>query len=109
MMVCDTGGRHAVSIFRRIDETDTTSLVQANILTGRTHQIRVHLTHVGCPILGDSTYGKASALAPRQMLHAWKLTILHPETGQAQTFVAPLPEDFLKVMNSQELSFDHQP
>jgi len=63
--------------------------------TGRTHQIRVHLAHLGCPILGDAVYGPRHAeAAPRQMLHAWRLAFAHPMTGLPLSFTAPLPEDF---------------
>lgn len=59
--------------------------------TGRTHQIRVHLAHLGCPVLGDPLYGSADAGAPRLCLHAWQLTLPHPVTGQQVTFTAASP------------------
>lgn len=70
------------------------SLVECNLHTGRTHQIRVHLKHLGHPILGDVLYG---GMRPpeRPMLHAWKLAFVHPRTGQEREFCAPLPSDFL--------------
>ncbi len=61
--------------------------------TGRTHQIRVHLAHLGCPVLGDPLYGPADAGAPRLCLHAWQLTLPHPGTGQPVTFTAASPFD----------------
>lgn len=79
------------------------SLVQCRLLTGRTHQIRVHLQHLGYPILGDMLYGgSAASLAPRQMLHAWKLTIYHPRTGEPIVCTAPLPKDFLEFDSKLE-------
>jgi 23S rRNA pseudouridine1911/1915/1917 synthase len=69
------------------------SLVECVLHTGRTHQIRVHLAHLGHPILGDSLYGGAGK-APRQMLHAARLGFTHPVTGKTVEFTAPLPEDF---------------
>ena len=70
------------------------SLVECRLHTGRTHQIRVHLKHLGYPILGDTLYG-GPGTAPRQMLHAWTLGFVHPRTGQPVEFRAPLPPDFL--------------
>jgi 23S rRNA pseudouridine955/2504/2580 synthase len=77
------------------------SLVQCELLTGRTHQIRVHLAHAGCPIVGDERYGQFDtnkALAKRgikrMMLHAEKLQVKHPETGQPLVLTAPLPPAF---------------
>ncbi len=71
-----------------------TSLVECRLHTGRTHQLRVHLKHLGHPILGDVLYGGLRPPA-RQMLHAWKLAFQHPRTGQEREFQAPLPADFL--------------
>jgi 23S rRNA pseudouridine955/2504/2580 synthase len=64
--------------------------------TGRMHQIRVHLMHLGCPILGDALYGEGQATAPRLMLHAARLDLPHPEGGRL-VLEAPLPADFLAV------------
>jgi 23S rRNA pseudouridine1911/1915/1917 synthase len=81
------------------------SLVQCTLETGRTHQIRVHLASVGHAVVGDSLYGGArSAMkAPRPMLHAARLTLTHPGTGEEMTWSAPLPADFLTVLSSCEL------
>ncbi|WP_135229293.1 RluA family pseudouridine synthase [Deinococcus fonticola] len=73
----------------------TLALVQAQPRTGRTHQIRVHLAHLGSPILGDTVYGRESALIGRQALHALKLVIPHPVTGQPLTLEATPPDDLL--------------
>ena len=76
------------------------SLLAVRIHTGRTHQIRVHLSHIGHPLLGDSLYGNnesGASSAKRQMLHAWKLSLAHPVTGQHLHFVCPPPEDFLET------------
>ena len=75
------------------------TLVEVEIKTGRTHQIRVHLAHIGHPVLGDRVYGggKASTygetIITRQMLHAETLSIIHPDTGNPMKFSAPPPED----------------
>ena len=72
------------------------ALVKVKIFTGRTHQIRVHLASLNTPVLGDSVYGGARQFtgAARQMLHAWRLAIPHPVTGEMIKVEAPLPEDF---------------
>ena len=73
------------------------SLLAVRIHTGRTHQIRVHLTHVGHPLLGDRLYApkQVQALAPRQMLHAWRISLIHPTTGAPMIFACPPPDDML--------------
>ena len=78
---------------------DSFSHVECEILTGRTHQIRVHFSANGHPLAGDSTYGYrdrlgGAGLFPRVMLHAWKLSIEHPGSREVQNFCAPLPKDF---------------
>ena len=79
---------------RRLLPAAEASLVECRLHTGRTHQIRVHLKHLGYPILGDTLYGGPGA-CPRQMLHAWTLSFNHPRTGANLEFRAPLPPDFL--------------
>ncbi len=69
------------------------TLVECILHSGRTHQIRVHLHHLGHPVIGDALYGKKGG-APRQMLHAWKLGFLHPRTNKPMLFEARIPEDF---------------
>lgn len=83
------------------------SLVSCVIHTGRTHQIRVHMSHLGHPLLGDSTYGfKAGRLkgvaVPRVMLHSTELRIAHPESGETMDFHAQLPEDFENLLGQFE-------
>lgn len=76
------------------------TVVEVSLQTGRTHQIRVHLSHLGHPVLGDTTYGKRPASfwhalgIPRQLLHAYRLQFTHPASGKPITLTAPLPEDF---------------
>ena len=67
--------------------------VGCELITGRTHQIRVHLAAIGCPLVGDATYGEASARIGRQALHAWRVTLAHPSTREQLTLEAPLPAD----------------
>ena len=73
------------------------SLVQVHLETGRQHQIRAHLAWLGCPVVGDSRYGTAGA---RLGLHALRLTIVHPGTGQPLTFAAPVPADFWALLST---------
>lgn len=105
-------GQPAVTAFKRLATDGRLSLVSAKPKTGRLHQIRAHLAHLGHPVVGDKLYvgegeaymkavnknlqrGDLDALgADRQLLHAWKLSFAHPRTGKALTVVAPVPADF---------------
>ena len=87
------GARAAETAWKVIATDPKVSLLECRPKTGRTHQIRVHLKHLGHPIAGDRVYG-GGADFPRQMLHAWKLRITHPRTGRELLFTAPPPEDF---------------
>ena len=96
-------GKRAITHFKVIKATEKATLVMARPITGRTHQIRVHLNGMGHPILGDWQYGKqfACPLRPkRQMLHALRLSFLHPVTGEPFKVEAPLLKDFLQVQKS---------
>ncbi len=86
-------GRAAKTEYRVVEEYAGTSLVECTLHTGRTHQIRVHLKHLGHPILGDPLYGTRGKY-PRQMLHAWKLGFTHPRTDERMVWEAPIPADF---------------
>lgn len=87
-------GRPAVSHYKVIEQFIDAALVQVRIETGRTHQIRVHMAHIKHPVVGDSVYGRIFHIkAPRQMLHAAKLSFVHPDGRQRMQFLAPLPED----------------
>ena len=106
MAVVERNGKLAVTRYRLVRSGIINgvpvSLMEVKILTGRTHQIRVHLSSIGIPVLGDATYGgTAAALSGigRQMLHAWKLKIPHPLTGEELEFTAPVPEDFQTTLN----------
>jgi 23S rRNA pseudouridine1911/1915/1917 synthase len=72
------------------------SIVECTLHTGRTHQIRVHLKHLGHPILGDQLYGKRGNFS-RQMLHAWRLGFVHPQSGDRLNFESPIPADFVEA------------
>src|SRR4051794_13374143 len=93
MAVTPTRGRVAKTDYRVLQSGGGMSLVECEIHSGRTHQIRVHLHHIGHPVIGDLVYGKKTPPAPRQMLHAWKLGFTHPRTHERLFFEAPLPDD----------------
>jgi 23S rRNA pseudouridine1911/1915/1917 synthase len=107
-MAVVAGGREAVTEFRRLAIAGGHSLLDVSLGTGRTHQIRVHLAHLGHPLMGDAVYGphfktKAGHLGPRsqealvalgrQALHAYLLTLKHPETGAILQWISDLPAD----------------
>jgi 23S rRNA pseudouridine1911/1915/1917 synthase len=89
-------GRPARTGWRMLREIEGGALIECRLHTGRTHQIRVHLKHIGLPLLGDEVYGKAAGY-PRQMLHAWRLAFDHPRTGARIKFESPIPADFVKA------------
>ena len=109
MTVTGTGGRHAVTHYRLLERYDRFSLLKLRLETGRIHQIRVHLSHIGHPVAGDHIYGGGYARAlhdapsaavkaalvglNRQALHAHTLGFIHPETEERLTLSAPMPED----------------
>jgi 23S rRNA pseudouridine1911/1915/1917 synthase len=92
-------GRAARTEYRVLQSSGGISLVECVLHSGRTHQIRVHLHHLGHPVIGDSLYGKKNA-APRQMLHAWKLGFTHPRTKERLFFEAPIPPDFREILQA---------
>jgi 23S rRNA pseudouridine955/2504/2580 synthase len=101
-------GRSAATRVAPIAVADDCSLLELRLLTGRTHQIRVHLAHAGHPILGDDKYGDFElnrALAKqgmkRLLLHAWRLAFTHPLTGEALRFESPLPADLRRFAESR--------
>jgi 23S rRNA pseudouridine1911/1915/1917 synthase len=106
-------GKEAVTHYRVIDRYQNHTHVKAILETGRTHQIRVHLSHIGYPLMGDPMYGgkvrfpkKADVILKeaivnfkRQALHARKLTLIHPISGKLMSWKAPLPEDMLALLD----------
>jgi 23S rRNA pseudouridine1911/1915/1917 synthase len=104
MSVRSSRGRAAKTEYQVLRSSSEASLVECKLHTGRTHQIRVHLHHLGHPVLGDKVYAaKLAKKFPRQMLHAWKLGFTHPRTGAQKTFEAQVPEDFSAAMESLHL------
>jgi 23S rRNA pseudouridine1911/1915/1917 synthase len=99
MSIARRQGRSAKTEYRVLRSGEEISLVECILHSGRTHQIRVHLHHLGHPVLGDKLYGgKRAGDYPRQMLHAWKLAFRHPRSGDEMSFEAPVPTDFAKAM-----------
>ena len=109
-------GKEAVTHWRRLGTVDGVSLVQCRLETGRTHQVRVHLTEAGHPLLADEVYRagrtrlptelrhRLAALGHRPMLHAWSLSLDHPTSGERMRWTAPPPADFAGLVTDLGLS-----
>jgi 23S rRNA pseudouridine1911/1915/1917 synthase len=101
-------GKPALTLYRVLEQFDGAALVEADLRTGRTHQVRVHFAEAGHPLLADGLYGggrkakgavkDATEAVGRQALHAWKLALAHPRTGKPLAFEAPIPEDFERAL-----------
>ncbi len=100
MAVIETG-KNAITQFSVTEKMPKHSLVECRLVTGRTHQIRVHMKYIGHPVLGDPKYGpKKSSSINGQALHAAKLSFLHPTTGEELCFTAPIPNDMAQLLES---------
>lgn len=103
-------GKEAITRWRVIERFDAATLIEAKLGTGRTHQIRVHFSAIGHPVIGDKTYGKKTVIEidrkkiifPRQMLHAETLGFIHPVTKEYIEFSSPLPEDMEECIKKLE-------
>jgi 23S rRNA pseudouridine1911/1915/1917 synthase len=122
MAVVEKGGREAVTAYSVIDTYPPFQYIELKLGTGRTHQIRVHLSRTGHPVMGDPVYGgrkvrkgmlapreaalaeRVLALIDRQALHAGSLSFVHPATGERMTFRSPLPPDFQAVLDALRAS-----
>ncbi len=126
MAVVERNGKTAVTQWRMVKSWHgAVSLLEVQILTGRTHQIRVHCRHLGHPVVGDETYGGGrkrmrqvrhqktreilAASVRRPLLHARTLRLEHPRTGRPMTFEAPLPSDFRSVLDALDRIQPHRP
>lgn len=117
MTVVDTGGKHAITHYETIERFGlAASLIECRLETGRTHQIRVHMTSIGHPLLGDATYGetrqsrrlrqnlpeeiRSKIPTERQALHAWKIKFTHPLTKETQEYTSALPDDLTLLIDA---------
>ena len=114
MGVRERGGRQARTAYQVIRRLPGMTVLALDLETGRTHQIRVHLSHIGHPVVGDQVYGGRRERsrspvprprAPRQMLHAWRLGFHHPRTGDWREFTAPIPDDFARQAGQRICDF----
>ena len=118
MTTVETGGRHAVTHYEVLEMSTKFALVQFTLETGRLHQIRVHLQHIGHPVAGDAIYGgeqralndadtvelkRALTQLKRQALHARLLGFVHPATSESLTFSAPMPKDMQQVVEALQI------
>ena len=100
------GAREARTHFHVLERFAKATLLECRLETGRTHQIRVHLASIGHPLAGDPTYGRAKSgderldAFRRQALHAWRLALVHPATGEEMAWESPLPEDFAALLDA---------
>lgn len=99
MAVLDSG-KPATTRFRVLERLAGYSLVEVRLETGRTHQIRVHMAHIGHPVVGDVTYGpkRPHLVGDGQALHAWRVSFTHPRSGARMSFTAPLPPSLLHAL-----------
>jgi len=116
MAVVESGGKSAVTRYKVLERFTFLTLLEVSLETGRTHQVRTHMAHIGCPVFGDPVYGgRRKALnslrgrllregaellrrIDRQALHAWRLSLTHPVRRRRMEFTSPPPEDFLSVL-----------
>lgn len=92
-------GEPAVTHYHVLETKENLALVELSLETGRTHQIRVHMQHMGCPLLGDYLYNPDFALINRVSLHSYSLSFIHPITGKSMYFCAPLPKDMAGLLS----------
>jgi 23S rRNA pseudouridine1911/1915/1917 synthase len=101
-VVPDEKGRLAVTEYLTLEQFSDHTLLEVHPFTGRTHQIRVHMAFIGCPVVGDEIYGfrKSSLILGRHFLHASRLTIVLPGEDNPRTFEAPMPDELVRVLQS---------
>lgn len=115
-MAVTTQGKQAITIYTLNKQYHHSTLLNVNLMTGRTHQIRVHMAHIKHPLVGDRLYGGQTRVPPglddelrksvrefhRQALHACHLSFVHPTTGETLSVSAPIPDDFQTLLNQME-------
>ncbi len=99
MAVTDKNSKDAVTRFRVMERFSKNTLIECSLMTGRTHQIRVHMEYIGFPVVNDTKYAPKRQRGNGQLLHAHELTFVHPTTGKKITVNAPLPQDFEDYLN----------
>lgn len=105
MAVTQSEGREAVTEYEVMEPLGKYDLVRFHILTGRTHQIRVHAKYIGHPVVGDEEYGRGQEMGTKgQLLHSSELSFVHPHSGEMMTFSAPLPDYFSKIIDDLRLN-----
>lgn len=107
MMAVSSSGRKAITNYEVVEKSNGYTLCRFILETGRTHQIRVHAKHLGHPVVGDSVYGFKNQKfnLQGQLLHAYKLTFIHPTAKKEVSFEAPLPEHFKNILKKLEFEF----
>jgi len=98
-VVSQDRGKFSSTFYEVIASNERISLLRLQLKTGRTHQIRVHLASIGCPVHGDKMYGQSSILIDRPALHSYKLEFVHPKTGEHLSFFAPPPDDIKRLVD----------
>lgn len=100
MAVTDVNAKDAITHFKVLERYQEATLIELQLETGRTHQIRVHMNYIGHPVVNDPVYGKKKLIDETgQCLHAKELGFIHPTTGEYMEFEAPLPECFINILN----------
>ncbi|CAM3664340.1 RluA family pseudouridine synthase [Mesobacillus zeae] len=100
----DSKGQYACTAYKVVGQYEDFSHIELELKTGRTHQIRVHMAHIGHPLAGDDLYGGSSSKIERQALHCRKIRFRHPFTGKDLHFFAPMPKDLQELLNSSKPS-----
>ena len=101
MAVVQTNSKEAITMFRVVERLGNYTVTECHLKTGRTHQIRVHMAHIGFPVVGDPKYGPSKQHFPicGQALHSAALCLVHPVRGETMTFRAPLPDDMAQIIS----------
>jgi 23S rRNA pseudouridine1911/1915/1917 synthase len=104
VVVKPSGGKEALTYYCVLERFKEATLLELHLHTGRTHQIRVHMGHLGHPVVGDALYGLKSPWINRQCVHAFALVFTHPRTEKKMRFECPLPADIQNVLKSLKVS-----
>lgn len=98
--VVHPSGKECITHYTVEKRFDNMTLLKLRLETGRTHQIRVHMKHIGHPVLGDTLYGSESRLIGRQALHCYEMKFMQPLTGKATVITCPMPEDMMRIIET---------